>query len=455
MARRAVITGTGVICSLGLSTSEFWSNCLEGVSRVASIPEAWREYSKFRSTVWSPLPEIDFSDRNIGQTERLQFDTVTLLALGAAYEAFDNAGLTLALEDKRAKTYSVDVDSNRAGVFIGTGIGGAESFVTNYANQMLVRPSEDISRIAQSVGESQEIATELKAVQAKLRYPPRFNPFVVSRLMPNATAAALGIKFSFRGPNATSALACASGTAAIGQAFRAVRSGEADIALAGGCEYLRDPYGGIFRGFDAARTLVYDRDDPSRANRPFDKARSGFLFSEGAACVLVIEELEHAQSRGATPIAEIAGLGHSFDAYNMMSPAPDGLQIKNMIQSALSDANMSTHDIQYINAHGTGTESNDGLEAAIIEEIFGSRVRVNSTKSLLGHTIGASGALEALVSALSLDSQQLHESLNLDDPVNDIDFVRSSTDADLDGVLTHSFAFGGHNAALVLRRFER
>lgn len=455
MTRRVVITGTGVICSLGQSTSEFWDNCLRGASRVEPIPEAWHEYSKFRSTLWSPLPEIDFSDKNIGQTELLQFDTVTLLALAAAYEAFENAGLSLTVQDKRARTYTVDVDSLRAGVFIGTGIGGAESFVTNYAHQMLTRPSEEISRIARSLENSPDIATKLETLRALLKHPPRFNPFVVSKLMPNATSAALGIKFSFRGPNATSSLACASGTTAIGRAFHAIRSANADIALAGGCEYLRDPYGGIFRGFDAARTLVQHCNDPLRANRPFDKARSGFLFSEGAACLLLVEELEHALARGATPMAEITGFGQSFDAHNMMSPAPDGKRIRDMIRGALEDAGLAAHQIQYVNGHGTGTESNDGLEAAVIDEIFGSGVRVNSTKSLLGHTIGASGALEALVCALSLESQRLHESLNLEDPVNGIDFVRSPTSAELSAALTQSFAFGGHNAALVLSRFER
>lgn len=425
---------------------------MSGISRVEPIPKEWHRYAKFRSTLWSPLPVIDYSQHDISRREILQFDEVTLIALCAAHEAIERSGLTLSVKDRRARTFAIDTDASRTGVYIGTGIGGARSFATNYAYHMLSEPKSKLLRFAKSFEDSD--ASLLDSIAAELEHPPRFNPFVVSRLMPNATAAALGIKFSVVGPNQTCSLACASGTAAIGEAFHAIRRGEVDVALSGGCEYLRDPYGGMFRGFDAAGTLVLACDEPALANRPFDRARSGFLFSEGGACVLVLEELTHAEKRGSTPIAEVVGYGTSFDAYNMMASPPDGRQIENMFRRALDDADISFGDVQYINGHGTGTESNDRLEAKIIRELFGQQVFVNSTKSLLGHTIGASGALEALVCALSLNTQKLHGSPNLDDPVDDLHFVTSTTAADFDIALTHSFAFGGHNAALILRCME-
>jgi 3-oxoacyl-[acyl-carrier-protein] synthase II len=287
-----------------------------------------------------------------------------------------------------------------------------------------------------------------------MTHGPRFNPFEVSMVMPNAPSAAVGIKFTLTGPNVTYSVACASGTVAIGNAYRAVRDGRVEIAVSGGCEYFGDEHGHIFRSFDVSGTLVRDCADPETANRPFDAKRSGFLFSQGGAAVLVLEELEHAQRRGATIVAEVIGFAETFDAYSMMRLALGGEQIELMLRAALADAGVGAHDVDYINAHGTGTKNNDETETEVIGRVFGKSVLVNSTKSLLGHTIGSSGAFEALVTALSLRDQTTHVCKNLDTPLRDLNFVRAAGQFDLRVGLSQSFAFGGHNAAVVLRRFS-
>jgi 3-oxoacyl-[acyl-carrier-protein] synthase II len=241
---------------------------------------------------------------------------------------------------------------------------------------------------------------------------------------------------------------------AVGNAFRAIRDGRVDVAVSGGCEYFADEHGHIFRSFDVSGTLVRDYADSETANRPFDEKRSGFLFSQGGAAALVLEELEHAQRRGAPIMAELIGFAETFDAHSMMSLAPGGKQIERMIHAALDDADLSPDDIDYINAHGTGTRNNDEIEAGVIDRVFGKSVRVNSTKSLLGHTIGASGAFEALVTALTLRDGMTHICKNLDTPLLDLNFVRNTDRFDPQIGLSQSFAFGGHNAAVVLRRFN-
>jgi 3-oxoacyl-[acyl-carrier-protein] synthase II len=272
-------------------------------------------------------------------------------------------------------------------------------------------------------------------------------------LMPNAASAAVANKHSIRGPNLTYCVACASGTVAVGHAYRAVRDGEVALAVSGGAEFLYDEHGHIFRGFDVAGTLVRDCADPEKANRPFDEKRSGFLFSQGGAAVLVLEELERALRRRAPIIAELVGFAETFDAHSMMSLAPGGGEIERMLRASLADAGLEARAVGYVNAHGTGTQNNDAIEGEVIRRVFGDSAAVNSTKSLLGHTIGASGAFEALVTALTLRDGRTHINRNLDAPCCDLNFVRSTGAFAPEVGLSQSFAFGGHNAALVLRRW--
>lgn len=434
--RRVVITGAGAFCANGEDVDAFWQNCLAGKGAVERVPDHWHDYADLRSTLWAPLPELDLDRLGANRNERSQRDPVVLIGEWAARQALERAGHELVMTDRRANAFAVaGIDAERAGVFVGTGIGGAHSFLGNFSHHILHRASRRAGQEARFPA-----------------HPDRFNPFVVSMMMPNATAAHLGQKFTFHGPNLTASIACAAGTVAIGQAYRSIRGGEVDAALAGGSEYLSDDYGAIFHGFDTARTLVQDCAVPATANRPFDEKRSGFLLAQGGAGFLWLEEREAALGRGATVLAEVVGFAQTFDAHNMMSIAPDGRQVERVLRAALDDAGVSAAAIEYINAHGTGTRVNDAVESEVIARVFGPRVRVNSTKGLTGHSIGASGALEAVVCALSLFHQRTHPCPNLRDPIADLAFVTSSEPLEMTHAISQSFAFGGHNAALVFRR---
>lgn len=454
MNRRVVVTGAGVVSSMGVGVDEFWRQCLQAKSAVATIPEHWHRYADFHSRVWSPLPDIDPESFGVSRTERLQFDPIAVLAVGAAREALTGAGFSLAPAGNRGRNFIVSgAEASRAGVYLGTGIGGANAFLENHVYHLYQRIRARLKIYAAGPAEPGNRET-LEDILALMTHGPRYNPFVVSMLMPNAPAAAVGIKFSLTGPNLTYCVACASGTVAVGNAYRAVRDGGVDVAITGGSEYLYDEHGHIFRGFDVAGTLVRDYVDPETANRPFDVNRTGFLFSQGGAAVLVLESLEHARQRGAMPMAEIVGFAETFDAHSMMSLAPGGEQIERMIRAALADAGISPRDVDYVNAHGTGTKNNDEVEAEVIDRVFGKSVTINSTKSLLGHTIGASGAFEALVTALSLRDGTTHICKNLETPLRDLNFVRRVEKREFRAGLSQSFAFGGHNAAVVMQRYH-
>lgn len=454
MNRRVVITGAGVVSSLGIGVDEFWSQCLKGKSAVAGVPESWQYYAQLHSRVWSPLPDIDPESLGVARAERLQLDPVAMLALGAAREAIGRAGFSLAPAGERSRNFVLSgADSSRIGVFFGTGLGGAITFLQNHTYHLLRKPRAALTAYVEKRENSGD-QEALKDIVEQMAHGTRFNPFEVSMVMPNAPSAAIGIKYNLTGPNEAYCVACASGTVAVGNAFRAVRDGRVDVAISGGCEYFADEHGHIFRSFDVSGTLVRDYANPETANRPFDEKRSGFLFSQGGAAALVLENLEHAQRRGATIIAELVGFAETFDAHSMMSLAPGGKQIERMIRAALDDADMSPSDVGYINAHGTGTRNNDEIESGVIDRVFGKSVRVNSTKSLLGHTIGASGAFEVLVTALTLRDGMTHVCKNLDTPLLDLNFVRRVDRFDPQIALSQSFAFGGHNAAVVLRRFS-
>ncbi len=454
MSRRVVITGAGAISPIGSGVDEFWRQCLQGKSAVAPIPAHWQRYAEPHSRIWSPLPDINPESLGVARTERLQLDPVTMLALGAAREALDRAGFTLEPTEARSRASTLSgVDSARAGVFLGTGLGGAITFLQNHTHHLLRKPRIDLMAYAEEHGSSGD-RKSMENILTLMTHGLRFNPFEVSMVMPNASAAAVGIKFTLTGPNETYCVACASGTVAIGNAYRAVRDNRVDVAISGGCEYFGDEHGHIFRSFDVSGTLVRDCANPETANRPFDAKRSGFLFSQGGAAMLVLEELGHAQRRGAPIMAELVGFAETFDAHSMMSLAPGGKQIERMIHAALADADLAPRDVDYVNAHGTGTKNNDETEADVIDRVFGKSVRVNSTKSLLGHTIGASGAFEALVTALTLRDGKTHICKNLDAPLLDLNFVRCVEQFDPCVALSQSFAFGGHNAAVALRRFD-
>lgn len=453
MKNRVVIAGAGVISSIGQNTEEFWKSCLEGKTRVERIPEHWLYYGDFHSQICSPLPAIDYSRYGIGRIEEKQLDPTSLIAIACAFQALDSAGLKYEMLDRKRNTYSVSsIDKDRTGVFIGTGIGGLTTFASCFSYQVLLRQKEKLAKAIAQLGDH-PVRDILQQIHDRMMHARRFNPFAVSMTMPNAAPANVGIKFNLRGSNNSYSAACASGTVAIGYGFKAVRAGELDAALVGGVEYLRDDYGGVFMGFDAVRALALDNDHPDKANRPFDKDRTGFLFSEGGGAVFVIETLEHAQKRGAKIFGEIIGYGETCDGFNIMMMESSGAQITRMLELAFADAGISAGEIDYINAHGTGTRLNDETETAVIEQVFGKKVLINSTKSLIGHTLGASGAIEALVTALSIVHKTTHVCRNLDHPMKDLNFVTKAASYPIRTGLSQSFGFGGHNAVLILREY--
>lgn len=442
---RVFVTGLGAISTVGERLEDFWAACLARQSHVATVPPHWDTYYQSGSRVWSPLPDIDFSPYGIGRTELLTLAKPTLLAVAAASQALTQAGLS---------TNPLPTGSPEpvpaAGIFVGTGLGAAAAPFDNYYAHAMGNMR---AALRKAVAESPDDLV-LAEREAALRQHPRVNPLVICQTMPNAIAAHLAIRFGLRGPSDTSCSACASGTVAIGKAFRALRRGELDIALAGGAEHLADRAGSIFMGFDRLQTLVRPFREHGSENRPFDRHRSGFLFSEGGAAFAVLESERSVIMRGAQPLAEVLGYGETTDACSIAAIREDNNAIRAMIAAAHADADLSVERIDYVNAHGTGTEINDAVEAAIIADTFRRDVRVNSTKSILGHTIGAAGALEFAVSVLSLARQQLHGCLNLDEPIADLDFCIESGPVTMEHAFTQSFGFGGHNAGIVLRRIQ-
>jgi 3-oxoacyl-[acyl-carrier-protein] synthase II len=465
--RRVAITGLGAVSALGTGTTALWQGCLAGRVVVEPVPAHWHRYSDLRSRVWSPLGAAARpASALLGKVESKRLDPSGQMAIAAAEEALRSAALGLATVDEKRRTFRVPAWSGeRFGVFMGTGAGGLHSMLACSSHVSLVRPRRRLVAIAERLAALKDtgggaararaaLAAELQAIAAELRAPEVFNPFAVASTMGNALSANLSIKLGAHGPTPTFAGACAAGTMAIGRAFRAIRDGECDAALAGGSECLDDAWGATFRAFDAVGALAQGERPPARLNRPFDAGRSGFLFSEGGCAVLVLEELGAALARGAPCLAELRGYGEASDAHDLMAVDPAGTQVRRAIAACLADAGLDAEDVDYVNAHGTGTPGNDGVEAEAIAAVLGRRALVSSTKSVLGHTLGASGALEAVVTTLTLRDQVVHPSLNLEKPIADLAFATAPTRARLRHALSQSFAFGGHDAVLAFGRLD-
>lgn len=447
-AGRVFVTGLGVVSAVGPDTASFWDACLRGDTRVEPIPEHWALYYAAASRVWSPLPMAAVEGR-FRRTDRLTLDRIVLLAIHAADEAVRSAGLAIesaAPGDERHRIGGIA--PQRAAVYVGTGFGGAQAAFDNHLTHLLAPVR---AALAQAPADA-AAAPLLADLQRALAAHPRVHPFVICQSMPNACAAHLGIRFGFKGLNDTACFACASGTVAIGRAFHALRNGRHDVCIAGGVEHLDDHAGSVFMGFDRLRTLARPANPPGTENRPFDAARSGFLFSEGGAGFLVLESERHAARRGARPIAEIVGFGATSDATSIVAIAEDDNTLDAMLAATLDDAGVAAECIGYVNAHGTATPLNDALEAAFIARALPHRPVVNSTKAILGHTIGACGALEATVAVLSLRDQRVHGMPNLAEPVGDLDYARTAREVSIEYALSQNFGFGGHNAALLFKR---
>jgi 3-oxoacyl-[acyl-carrier-protein] synthase II len=468
-----VVTGVGAISALGLDAAALWEGCLQGRTVVRSVPVDWFRYSELRSRIWSPLgPAARPPSALLGKVEGKRLDPSGQMAIAAAEEALRGAGLSLVAVDDKRRTYRVaGWNGERVGVFMGTGAAGLHSMLGNAANVALAAPKKRLVALAERLAGKKTgagdpaagggaakaraaLARELQAIAEDLRAPDLFNPFAVATSMGNALSANLSIKLGARGPTPTFAGACAAGTMAIGRAYRAIRDGDCDAALCGGSDYLRDPWGATFRAFDAVGALCHGDAPPDHLNRPFDAKRSGFLFSEGGCAVLVLEELGAALARGARRLAEVRGFGETSDAHDLMAVEPSGAQARRAIAACLADAGVDAEDVGYVNAHGTGTPGNDGVEAEAIAAVVGRHALVSSTKSLLGHSLGASGALEAVVTVLSLRDQVVHPTLNLEEPIADLPLPTTATRARLRHALSQSFAFGGHDAVLAFASLD-
>lgn len=441
---KVVITGLGVVSPIGCDIDTFWSACLSNQSNVQAIPEAWNNYGEYKSGIWSPLPKIDFRSHGFSRLDLMQKDPVSLLALMATNQAILNSGIeSCALNGKNRQFELKGVDSDKAGVFIGTAAGGVTTFLENNTCHMLDKVKKDL--LEQKVDST---------LVDHLVSPSKINPFVVSMLMANAVSASIGVKYSLHGMNRSVVQACSSSTSAIGYAYQAIKSGQIDFAICGGAEYLYDDYGGIYKGYDIARVLADPGDDIEKANRPFDKDRSGFLYSQGGSGILILETESRAKKRNAKILAQVSSFAETFDAYSMMSIDPAATKIKHMIYQLLKEADLNFSDIDYINAHGTGTKLNDDVESKVIDELFSNRPLVNSSKSLLGHGLGVSGSLEAIISTLSLQHQTTHRCKNLENPVRELNFVTEVKERDIRHVISESFAFGGHNSSLIISDFD-
>jgi 3-oxoacyl-[acyl-carrier-protein] synthase II len=453
--RRVVITGIGVVTPIGVGVHPFWEAALCGVSAAAPLPGHWGSYYTPLSKFWAPLPAIDFSKFSINRVEQMQLDKSELIALACASQALKNAGYSAVQRDEKKNAFALEGEKpERWTVTVGTGIGGVASLVSSQAFHCGERIAGFLDGLKTGSATDGSHRSAIDEIQKGLRMPMRFNPMTVAMTMPNGCSATVGIKYGLTGPNVTCTCACAAGTVAIGAGFKAIAGGESDAAIVGGVEYLGDEFGGCFRGFDVARTLAHRGDGPDAVNRPFDRDRSGFLFAEGGGAMLVIEERERALRRGAPIVAEIAGFAQNFDAHSMMAMEPSGRSAIRMIEEALAMAGLEAPSIDYVNSHGTGTVLNDETESRVIEKLFGKKPLVNSTKSLIGHTIGASGAIEAAVTALSLRDGKTHISKNVENPVRDLNFVTRVERSAIKHALSQSFAFGGHNACLVFSRHE-
>jgi len=408
LQRRVVITGLGAVTPLGLNVEEFWANVIAGKSGVGLITRF--DTTDFNVKIAAEVKGFD-PENYLDKKEARRTDRFVQFALAAAKMAVDDASLTID-----------ESNCEDVGVYIGSGVGGISTV-------------EEQARTLFEKG------------------PSRVSPFMVPMMISDMAAGQVSIMLGAKGPNEATVTACASSAHAIGNAFNAIRYGRAEVMITGGSEAAITPLS--IAGFQSARALSTRNDEPEKASRPFDLNRDGFVMGEGAG-ILILEELEHAKRRGAKIYAELVGFGSTGDAYHITSPAPEGEGAKRAIIRALKDAGLQPDEVQYVNAHGTSTYYNDLYETKAIKAVFGYRIAVSSTKSMTGHLLGAAGAIEAIITALTLEHQIIPPTINYEtpDPECDLDYVPNrARESKIDAAITNSFGFGGHNAVLVLRRY--
>jgi len=409
--RRVVVTGIGLICAVGNTREEVWKNLCAGKSGVERITHF--DTTGFACTIAAEVKDFD-PLKFIEKKELKKMGRFIHLALAASDEAMKQSGLTITPENSR-----------RVGVHIGSGIGGFD--VIEREHSALLEGG-----------------------------PRRISPFFIPAAIINLAAGHVSMRFGAKGPNEATATACTTSAHSIGDAFKIIQRGAADVMIAGGTEAAITPMG--IGGFAAMRALSTRNDEPQKASRPFDKGRDGFIVGEGAG-ILILEDLEHAKKRGATILAEIVGYGMSGDAYHITQPAPEHEGGFRVMEETVNDAGIRREQIGYVNAHGTSTPIGDVLESHAIKNFFGEHVKkvaVSSTKSMTGHLLGGAGGLEAGITVLALRDQCLPPTINLDDqdPECDLDYVPNhSRKANVEYALSNSFGFGGTNGSLLFKRW--
>ena len=411
MKRRVVITGLGAITPIGLSVNDFWNSCKEGVCGIEPI--SYFDTSDHKAKLAAELKGFDAKDfMDAKQAKRME--AFSQYAVAAAKEALEDSKIDMEKED-----------SFRVGVSVGSGIGSLQAMEREHSRLLDKGPS-------------------------------RVAPLLVPLMISNMAAGNVGIQFGLRGKNINIVTACATGTHSIGEAFRSIVYGEAEVMLAGGSEASISPIG--VAGFSAL-TALNTTEDKTRASIPFDKDRAGFVMGEGAG-VLVLEELEHAKKRGAKIYAEIVGYGATCDAFHITSPAEDGSGAAKAMEYALNDAGLAPENVDYVNAHGTSTYYNDLFETKAIKLAFGEhayKLKINSTKSMIGHLLGAAGGVEAVVCVKSIEDSFVHKTVGLEnsDEDCDLDYCKGSgVSMPVNVAISNSLGFGGHNATIVFKKYE-
>lgn len=410
--RRVVITGMGLITSIGEDLDTFWQNLVAGKSGIKRIQRFNAE--AFDSKIGGECLEFDPA-KYIDRKDIKKLDRFSQFAISAAKMAAEQAKLTTPIPE-----------GYKAGVIIGSGIGGLQELEEQHLRLLEKGPS-------------------------------KVSAFTIPKLMLNAASGNISIMFGIRGISSAVATACASATSAMGEALRLIQRGELDLVFTGGSEAALTTIG--IASFCAMKALSTRNDEPEKASRPFDKERDGFVMGEGAG-ILIFEELEHAQARGANILAEVIGFGYSSDCYHIAAPELDGIGAANAMKMALEDAGILPEKIDYINAHGTSTPLGDISETKAIKRVFGEhayKLSISSTKSMIGHLLGASGAVELIATVLSIQNQMVHPTINQEvpDPECDLDYVPNKPKPlKIDYAISNSFGFGGHNTCIVVKRFD-
>lgn len=411
--RRVVVTGLGALTPIGNNATDFWNNALAGVNGVGPITlfDAEQHPVKFACEV------KDFDPTSVAdRKEARKMDRFTQLGLAAALEAVEDSGLKIG-----------ETPAERVGVLIGSGIGG-------------IRTLEDQKQVLLEKG------------------PGRVSPFFVPMMIINMATGMVSMRLGAKGPSNATVTACASGANAIGDAFRIVQYGDADVMIAGGAEAPVSPI--AVAGFANMKALSGRNDDPQHASRPFDAGRDGFVIGEGSG-IVVLEELEHAKARGARIYCEMAGYGYSADAHHMTAPSPEGEGAARSMRMAMADAGLSPADVAYINAHGTSTPLNDKFETMAVKTALGDHARravISSSKSMTGHLLGAAGGIEFILCARSHAAGRVPPTINYEnpDPECDLDYApNEARELDVTAALSNSLGFGGHNVTLATRRYEQ